>query len=88
MKTTHPYTERPNLGRNGLPVIQLSNKALRSMEEPVVTFFHETYHHYRMANYGNTGTEKDAEAFAQVMWRKISGRQVTMPHTGRTTPCR
>ncbi|MCL6670900.1 hypothetical protein [Streptomyces panaciradicis] len=61
MKTTHPYTERPNLGRNGLPIIQISNKGLRSMEEAVVTFFHETYHHYRMANYGDTGSEKEAD---------------------------
>lgn len=42
------------------------------MKEAVVTFFHETYHQNRMANFGDTGTEKNAEAFGQMMWRKIS----------------
>ncbi|WP_406160483.1 hypothetical protein OG806_33200 [Streptomyces sp. NBC_00882] len=73
MKTTHPDTERPNLGRNGLPIIEISNKGLRDIKEAVVTFFHETYHHDRMANYGDTGTEEKAEEFGQMMWRKMSG---------------
>ncbi len=38
-----------------------------------MTFFHETYHHDRMANYGDTGTEEKAEEFGEMMWRKVPG---------------
>lgn len=67
------YSDRPHLGRNGLPIIEMSNKGLRNIKEAVVTFFHETHHQNRMAGFGDTGTEEDAEAFGQMMWRKISG---------------
>jgi hypothetical protein len=67
------YSDRPHLGRNGLPIIEMSNKGLRNIKEAVVTFFHETHHQNRMAGFGDTGTEEEAEAFGQMMWRKISG---------------
>ncbi|MFC3572624.1 hypothetical protein ACFOZ0_04865 [Streptomyces yaanensis] len=73
LRTNGNYTCYPHVGRTGLPIIEMSNMGLRTMKEAVVTFFHETYHHYRMKNFGDTGTEDEAEEFGQMMWRKISG---------------
>jgi len=67
------YRPVPNRAANGKPIIEMSNKGLRNMKEAVVTFFHETYHQKRMAGFGDTGTEEDAEDFGQMMWRRISG---------------
>jgi RHS repeat-associated protein len=69
------FRDNPHIGRNGLPIIEISNMGLRNMKEAVVTFFHETYHHYRMKNFGDTGKEEDAEEFGQMMWRRINGGQ-------------
>ncbi|MEU2618259.1 hypothetical protein ABZ642_08810 [Streptomyces sp. NPDC007157] len=68
-------SDRPHLGRNGPPIIEISKKGLRSIKEAVVTFFHETYHQHRMAGFGDTGTEEDAEEFGQMRWRRISGSE-------------
>ncbi|MDY0814717.1 RHS repeat-associated core domain-containing protein [Kitasatospora purpeofusca] len=73
-RTSYPYPAKPKTGRNGLPIIEMSNKGLRNMREAVITFFHETHHQNRMRNYGDTGTEKDAEDFGIMMWRRISGQ--------------
>ncbi|MFD8693243.1 DUF6531 domain-containing protein [Kitasatospora purpeofusca] len=68
-------TDVPNLAEDGRPIIEMSNLGLRSMKEAVITFFHEVYHQEQMRMHGVTGTEDDAEAFGQAMWRKIIGRR-------------
>lgn len=64
----------PNRAEDGRPIIEMSNLGLRNMKEAVITFFHETYHQKQMRDYGDKGTEDDAEEFGQAMWRKLRGK--------------
>ncbi|MFH9355024.1 RHS repeat-associated core domain-containing protein [Kitasatospora sp. NPDC017646] len=73
IRSNSTFTDVPHRGRNGLPIIELSNKGLRNIKEAVVTFFHEVHHQEGMRVHGDKGTEEDAEDFGQMMWRRISG---------------
>lgn len=58
---------KPELGPRGLPMIAISNLGLTSMDEAVLTIFHEIYHHQHYAAGGDGGTEEAAEAYAEKM---------------------
>ncbi|MFI1092048.1 DUF6531 domain-containing protein [Streptomyces sp. NPDC020917] len=78
----HSVAGLPELGPRGLPLIQISDIGLRSMDEGVATVFHEIYHHeqFRLSLnskplWGETiapshiwgGTEDAAEEYGQRM---------------------
>jgi hypothetical protein len=55
------------LGPRGLPLIQISDLGLSSMNEAVATIFHEIYHVDTYTAFGWPGTEAAAEEFGQKM---------------------
>lgn len=85
----HSVAGLPELGPRGLPLIQISDLGLRSMDEGVATVFHEIYHHqqFRLSLnskplWGETlapshiwgGTEDAAEDYGQRMLALFKSR--------------
>ncbi|MFJ4406659.1 DUF6531 domain-containing protein [Streptomyces sp. NPDC088910] len=85
----HLVSGTPQLGPRGLPLIQISDLGLRSMDEGVATVFHEIYHHqqFRLSLnskplWGETvapshiwgGTEDAAEEYGQRMLSLFKSR--------------
>ncbi|SFE34183.1 RHS repeat-associated core domain-containing protein [Actinacidiphila alni] len=85
----HLASGLPQLGPRGLPLIQISDLGLRSMDEGVATVFHEIYHHqqFRLSLnskplWGETvapshiwgGTEDAAEEYGQRMLSLFKSR--------------
>jgi RHS repeat-associated protein len=86
----HSGTGIPELGPRGLPLIQISDLGLRSMDEGVATVFHEIYHHQQFRLSLNSrplwtdapvapshiwgGTEDAAEEYGQRMLGLFNSR--------------
>ena len=55
-------------------LIKFSNYGLSSVKQGVLTFFHETYHHYHFNQTGVSGGEIGADAYADRMWARYGHR--------------
>lgn len=62
------------MGETGRPLIKFSNYGLSSVKQGVLTFFHETYHHYHFNKTGVSGGEIGADAYADRMWARYGHR--------------
>jgi RHS repeat-associated protein len=66
--------EAAELGPRGLPLIEISDLGLSSMNEAVATVFHEIYHVDTFTAFGWPGTEASAEEFGQKMLARFLSR--------------
>jgi hypothetical protein len=73
-RSTHDGFGLPVLGRRGRPLIELSDKALGTMENAVTTIFHEIHHHRRYWLAGDGGPEEAAENFGREMYQLFKKR--------------
>jgi hypothetical protein len=73
-KSPHNFSNEPNLGPRGRPLIEISDMGLSSMQEAVTTVFHEIYHHRSYALSGSSGGERRSEAYGRAQWQEFSRR--------------
>ena len=73
-RSTHDGSGVPALGRRGRPLIEVSDRALSSMEEAVTTIYHEIHHHRQYRLTGDGGPERAAEEFGREMYKVFQKR--------------